>query len=313
MFLPVAHDLFFTKNDPHDLRLGDLFKPLLAQNLNPDDIVICGYPDDEGIKMNGGRVGAASAPRMIRQFLYKMTPPFDPAKIQKGFYDFGDLDVSPALTTRHMVARQAVHRLFLHKAKVISFGGGHDYGYSDGAAFIETYAAIGRKPLIINFDAHLDVRPPTNGYNSGTPFYRLVEEFGAQFQLLEIGMQPQCNSPHHWRWALNHDVELISLEQVEQDGWSALWKNKLLQNLTPEHPVYVSFDIDALTASEAGGCSQAWPTGLKMADCLNFIAQLYKKSDVRGLGIYEVSPPLDRDFQTSKAAALLAHQFIFKS
>ncbi len=93
--------------------------------------------------------------------------------------------------------------------------------------------------------------------------------------------------------------------------WEVVWKNKFIAALTKETPVFVSFDIDSLCSADAGGCSQAWPTGLKVSECLKFLKKLYSVANVRGLGIYEVAPNFDFDFKTSKAAALLAHQFIF--
>ncbi len=62
MFFPTSSELFFSKNDPNDIRLGELFKTLVTQTIKENDIVISGYPDDEGIRLNGGRVGAALAP-----------------------------------------------------------------------------------------------------------------------------------------------------------------------------------------------------------------------------------------------------------
>lgn len=321
MFFPTARELFFTKNDPSDLRLGDIFKST-TDNLNVDDFVIFGYPDDEGIKLNGGRLGSALAPLLIRQFLYKMTLPenyFKSDRKKTQYIDHGNLEIVGDLYLRHEHVKNTVLQFYKQKTKIISFGGGHDYGYPDGAAFIQHFTATQghKKPLIINFDAHLDVRSvvknSTQNLNSGTPFYRLLSEFKNQFNLLEIGLQKQCNSVEHWRWANEQGAETISLDQISETGWDVVLKNKLIQNLDSSTPVLISFDIDALTAAEAGGCSQAWATGLHISDCLQFLKKLYKMADVRGFGVYEVSPPLDRDFQTSKTAALLTHHFIFNS
>lgn len=315
MFFPIPTELFFSKNDPQDPRLGEIFK---NYDIEPtgSDYIIFGYPDDEGIKLNGGRPGAASAPNLIRQFLYKMTPPesyYLNKKNKFKFQDYGNIDIQSDLGTRHEIAKNTLFK-FQKNSRLITFGGGHDYGYSDGASFIKTYfSSTQKKPLIINFDAHLDVRPVTQSYNSGTPFYRLLTEFKDQFHLLEIGLQNQCNSLQHWRWAKEQGAQTISLDEISEKGWDIIWKNKMIQELDRSTPVWISFDIDALCAAEAGGCSQAWATGLKITDCLQFLNQLYKKSDVRGLGIYEVSPPLDRDFQTSKTAALLAYNFLFQT
>ncbi len=317
MFFPVQTDLFFSKNDSNDIRLGDIFKNYSEQN-KTDDYLIFGYPDDEGIRLNGGRPGSATAPNLIRQFLYKMTVPeiyFSSEQFKnKKFLDYGNLDLSGDLYLRHEKAKQTLMSVYSQQSKIITLGGGHDYGYPDGAAFIKNYFGPNKKkPLIINFDAHLDVRPSTLNFNSGTPFYRLLTEFKNQFNLLEIGLQPQCNSVGHWHWAIEQGAQCIPLTEIEKTNWAVVWQNKMIQELDLTTPVLISFDIDAITAAEAGGCSQAWGTGLKISECLYFLNQLYKKSDVRSLGIYEVSPPLDRDFQTSKTAALLAYNFIFNS
>ncbi|MGE3757963.1 MAG: hypothetical protein AB7H97_09410, partial [Pseudobdellovibrionaceae bacterium] len=55
---PVDLSLFFARNDNQDVRLGDW-----ARNSESfkRSFSILGYPDDEGVKLNGGRVGAANA------------------------------------------------------------------------------------------------------------------------------------------------------------------------------------------------------------------------------------------------------------
>lgn len=330
MLTPSQTEIYFTKNDTQDMRLGDLAKQNLTPAPEAGDFAIIGYPDDEGIKLNGGRIGAALAPKIIRQFLYRMTPSFECPDFQSKICDLGDLipaaattpDFLQTLGERHELALQIAQNLYKKNVRIITFGGGHDYGYSDSAAFVSQYKAESKnnpestKPIVINFDAHLDVRPPTMGFNSGTPFYRLNEKFKDQFHLIEVGIQPQCNSPEHYQWAKKQNIEIVSLNDIENFGWTYLWEKTVLKTLnasTKNRPVYVSFDIDGLTAAEAGGCSQAWATGLKTMDCLKFLKKLYSLSSVKGFGIYEVSPPLDRDSQTSKTAALLAHHYIFNS
>lgn len=318
--IPTAPHLFFSKNDPSDPRLGELFKQvsLFKDVYQPNDFAMIGYPDDEGIKMNGGRPGALEAPKLIRQFLYKMTPPatyHEKLKPhQQPFHDVGDLEISGPLANRHQMAEDCIEYLQKQNVRTLSLGGGHDYGYADTSAFIKSLSlnSLPTKPLIINFDAHLDVRPVNNGFNSGTPFYRLLSEYSEQINFVEIGLQPQCNSLFHRHWALEKKAHLFDLKDVTGDSLQKVFDHPVFKNLTHQSPVFVSFDIDCLSSSEGGGCSQSWATGLKVENCLNFLNQLYQKSDVRGLGIYEVSPPLDHDFKTSKTAALLAYSFLFQ-
>lgn len=312
-FLPTPNKLFFSKNDPQDIRLGDLVKPRTTDLLIIDNsFAILGYPDDEGIRMNGGRTGANEAPLKIREFLYKMTPP-DTIETESLFSDLGDLKIEGDLASRHQAAKLNAFELFQKQIKVLSFGGGHDYGYADTAAFVENYKNSFPRPLVLNFDAHMDVRPADKGFNSGTPFRRLLEEHHESVDFIEIGIQPQCNSLHHKAWARDKGAIIYDLSEILKDGGlTSLLDKHPFDKLHPETPVFISFDIDSLTSSEAGGCSQSWVTGIHTQDYLNFFHELKKKSSLRGLGIYEVSPSLDIDNRTSKTAAIIAYNFLFQ-
>lgn len=303
--------LFFSKNDPDDIRLGDIFKSASIPEITNNDYVVVGFPDDTGIQLNGGRPGAKLAPAKIREYLYKMTPTsisFNQAK----FKDIGDILVDPNINVTHQRAIFITEALHSKNAFPITLGGGHDFGFADGKAFLKKYAKE-IKPLIINIDAHLDVRPNTkNGIeinHSGTPFYRLKNEFGDQFNLIEIGIQPQCNSPHHIHWAKDQSVEVITNKIQNMDE---LFKASVLfNNLTQETPVFLSIDIDGFSSAIAPGCSQSWATGLNIDFVLSIINWLKHHAALKGLGLYEVSPPLDTDHQTSKLAALIIHHLLF--
>src|SRR5437763_1288604 len=61
---------------PDDPRLGEIVEFWKGDPaaLKPGRAVIVGFPQDEGVRRNGGRVGAAEAPREIRRWLYRLTP-----------------------------------------------------------------------------------------------------------------------------------------------------------------------------------------------------------------------------------------------
>lgn len=312
-FHPIDKHLLFTKNDKEDPRLGECVQALqkveLASLLHPDaDFTILGYPDDEGINLNGGRPGAQVAPLEIRRSLYKMTPHLA-CKILPRIVDLGDLvDREKALSERHERGRQVVRTLAQNNRRWISLGGGHDYGYCDGAGFIDAFKS---DAVLINFDAHLDVRPTDKGLNSGTPFFRVLSEFKDQVTFAEVGLQNQCNSQAHFRWAENQGAHLITLDEVEAQGLLGVLKKFMHQQ--EKKKVFLSIDIDAFNSMEAPGCSQSWTTGLNTAEFIPAFRWLIQNFDVRGIGIYEVSPPLDQDNRTSKLAALLIHNFIFST
>jgi formiminoglutamase len=298
---PTSPDLFFTKRDSQDQRLGDF-----VSSSHPD-FFIFGYPDDEGINLNGGRLGASLAPRSIRNFFYRMTPDAS-VKIRPVLNDIGDITVTGTLAERHERGRKLVGDIISKGAHWISLGGGHDYGYCDSTAFVQHYKD--QKPVVINFDAHLDVRPSEKTFNSGTPFYRLMTEFGSACHFIEVGLQPQCNSPDHARWLTERGGKILWHEKIEEEG--ILDSLQQLVPLSP-HPAFLSIDIDAFTSAIAPGCSQSWASGLEWKEFVQAFDFLVESFDVRGIGIYEVSPPLDQDNQTSKLAALIMHRFVFKT
>ena len=297
MFLePCPPDLFFSKKDPADQRLGDLTRGCSPDQLPPSSIVIWGAPDDEGIRLNGGRPGAALAPEAIRRVFYKMTP--SSATFPKVLHDLGNIPLTTSLAERHEISRCLALQLHTAGHFCLSLGGGHDYGFPDSAGFVEAFRS--RNPLVINFDAHLDVRPSDQGFHSGTPFRRLLEAFAGQFEFWELGLQPQCNSLAHAAWAESQGAKLVFLEQL-----LTLSPENLGLSPDPKRPCFLSVDLDVFSSKEAPGCSQSWATGLLIESFLPWLDYLIRSFDVRGLGFYETSPPLDTDNRTSKLTALL--------
>lgn len=307
---PTDKHLLFTKNDKEDPRLGECVQLLPKDDLDniaqyEFDFAILGYPDDEGIGLNGGRVGAQVAPHEIRTSLYKMTPHLQSAQLPN-ILDLGNLDKEKPLAERHEKGREIIASIAKSGKRWISYGGGHDYGYCDSTAFVQTFPG---DAVVINFDAHMDVRPTDKGLNSGTPFFRLLSEFSGQVDFAEIGIQNQCNSKFHIAWAQSKGAQVFTLDDVNSQGLLPILQ-KYLQDKKSKK-IFLSVDIDAFTSNEAPGCSQSWTTGLFTKDFLEALQWLLKNHDVRGMGIYEVSPPLDSDKRTSKLAALLSHGFIF--
>ncbi|MGZ3805494.1 MAG: formimidoylglutamase [Pseudobdellovibrionaceae bacterium] len=308
--------LFFTRNDPADPRLGE-WVSALALNHSTDlssikspSWTLLGYPDDEGILLNGGRGGAQAAPDFIRTYFYKMTPSLLKAQRQS-LVDLGNLSTKFPLPERHECGKEIIKSALNLGHRTLSLGGGHDYGYADGAGFIEHCLAQNERPLVINFDAHLDVRPPEKGFHSGTPFHRLLTQYEGQFDFIEVGLQNQCNSLEHLHWAQKKGAQILLLQDIREVGL----KESLSALLAPfqGRPCFLSVDIDAFSSTEAPGCSQSWTTGLHIQEFLPTLKLLQTELKLKSLAIYEVSPPLDPDHRTSKLAALILHHTLFHS
>jgi formiminoglutamase len=341
LFEPVDSKLFFSRGDASDMRFGDLAKALPAFSAGSQDFlsrksdfkralsatldealrsfpdsrhfVLAGFPDDEGIRVNGGRAGASQAPDVIRKPFYKMTPQLLSHEGDPLVWDLGNLrlDSSAALKERHELAQAASEATLFSGARWLSLGGGHDYGFPDAAAYINWARAQGHRPLVINFDAHLDVRPLERGLSSGTPFYRMLE-FDADIDFAEIGIQGHCNSRHHLEWVRSRGARVLTQEQVEASGagFQTMVEHTLGDWLTHLRPAFISIDIDGFSSAVAPGSSQSWATGFTPSDFFPLFQVLLKRLDVRALGIYEVSPPLDHDDRTAKLAAQILHRFV---
>lgn len=310
-FLPCKPELFYKSSKKFDSRLGELVSSNASTKEGPT-IHIAGYPDDEGIRINGGRIGAAQAPDLIRTYLYKMTPSaWSSAKFS--LVDHGNLLLGTGLEKRHDHLKNEIAQTLGDNKKWIGLGGGHDYGYPDGAGFLLSLKNSSYKPLVINFDAHLDVRPVDDGLSSGTPFFRLLSDAELPaFDFLEVGLQAQCNSPQHLEWLQKKGGHVLTLDELLEKGtFVETFLERAAPLLLHPRPTFLSVDIDAFSSAYAPGCSQSWATGIEPNDFFRILAILLKRLDVRMLGIYEVSPPLDIDNRTSKLAAQIVHSFIY--
>ncbi len=291
--------------------MGEISLSFNEDQLTADHYVLAGYPDDEGISLNSGRLGAKQGPDAIRCRFYKTSiGEFQSTNFK--LMDLGNLSTEISLADRHQSGAQACEQVLRKKAKWIGLGGGHDYGYPDGAGFLKANADNSLKPLIINFDAHLDVRPLDKGLSSGTPFYRLLTEKGLpDFDFYEVGIQRQCNSQSHIQWVRDKGAHIVFLEDLMMSGknFSHSLAETFAELMVKPRPTFVSIDIDCFSTAFAMGCSQAWPTGFSPNDVLPVLNLLYSRLDVQVLGIYEVSPPLDHDEATVKLASQLIHQF----
>jgi formiminoglutamase len=290
-------DSLFDKNPkPKDPRIGEIAKKLGSEELGslPSGLVICGYPSDEGIILNQGRAGAKEGPLAIRRALYRMAYRNSKTPI----YDIGDFHFSSDLVTEHQVLQRRLQMIPDHHL-LVSLGGGHDFAYPDGGSFLKRCENSSMRPLIINVDAHLDVREFQGVPHSGTPFFRLLEDF-SNFDLIQFGILPQSNSSEHESYCLKKGVQIFYYSERHD-------LDRLQSLIGQDRPCFLSVDIDAFSSAIAPGSSAAQPLGLLWSDFEKLWQVLSSRVSLRHLGLYEVSPPLDRDEQTAKLAASLIY------
>jgi formiminoglutamase len=290
---PVVTQLETAPNDP---RVGKLLGARLGADEAPRAVIL-GFPSDEGVRRNGGRVGAAGGPRAIRAALYRFTA--DPRLEQ--FEDFlgrtrdlGDLEISRNLEADQEHLGEALAPYLESGVFVIVLGGGHEtsYGHFQG------YVRAGKKVDIINWDAHPDVRELKHGQgHSGSPFRQAIEHpSGACRRYSVAGLQP-------------HSVARAHLNFVQQHG-RAIWRDEVSCATIDElygavaRPALVSFDLDAVAESEAPGVSAPNATGLSSGLWLAAAYAAGRAPSVTSADVVEENPAFDLDGRTARLAGL---------
>lgn len=287
---------FVPETTPDDPRLGRL----LASRLGPDDppkAVLLGFPSDEGVRRNGGRVGAAGGPRAIRAALFRMTP--DPRQEQLEDLlcrtrDLGDLEVSRNLEFDQKHLGEALAPYLDAGAFVVVLGGGHEtsYGHFQG------YVRAGRQVEILNWDAHTDVRELKQGQgHSGSPFRQAIEDpSGACRRYSVAGLQPHAVSRSHLEF-VRRQGEVVWGNEVRPDRMVDLYRRL-------QAPTLVSFDLDGVKEAEAPGVSAPNPAGLASELWLQAAYHAGRSPAVDSADVVELNPAVDRDGQTARLAAL---------
>jgi len=291
---PTDTALYFTRNDTADPRLGDRVNRG-AGMYDSAAVVILGSPQDEGVRRNGGRVGAAQAPTEIRRALYKMTVG---GLGTLGVHDAGDVEPQATLEDTHAAQQAAVTQLLADGKRVVVLGGGNDISYPDCAALSKHAGDV----LAFNVDAHFDVRPNAER-NSGTPYRQLLEEgLLRPHRFFELGSQPFCNAQAHADYLKEKRVRVVPLAALRATGTARVVR-RALREAEKAKAVFWGLDLDVVNAAEAPGVSAPNPLGLSGAELCELATLAGAEPRTRIVELSEVNPAFDVDGRTSRLAA----------
>jgi formiminoglutamase len=299
---------------PDDPRLGDVIELWQghAAALTPGRAVLIGFPQHEGVRRNGGRLGAAEAPAEIRRWLDRLVPCDCQAEVVLAApppLDLGNVRVAGEMEDTQVELGNVIAAVLHRGAIPIVLGGGHETAYGHFLG----YAAEQRKVGIINIDAHLDLRPPVNGkWHSGSSFRQALEHrthplTGDRYVCL--GAQPHSVSHQHWLFA-------------REQGCTVRWCNEVRHSLEQHFleavhgltaagcQVYVTIDADAVQAADVPGVSAPNSTGLSGAAVAACARLAGSSAQVTSLDVVEINPRFDRDGESSRWGALVVWNFL---
>lgn len=271
-----------------------------------------GVPDDLGIQHVGGRIGAAQGPSAFRAALLKLRTQTPLPHLARDGGDVGELRGD--IEARHRAAAKAVQSLQSQYKKTVVVGGGHDHGYSQLLGVRDALSRkTGFKLGCINVDAHFDLRRPTQEQpliTSGSPFFLALERGILKAQhFVEFGIQTQCNRPELWQEARSRRIRTLPMTKLRWGQGARIFKIELAALARKVDAIVVSMDLDAVCAASAPGVSAPQAEGFDPSTWMALAEEAGRHPKVVSLGIFELSPPLDRDDQTAKLAATTAYRF----
>ncbi|TVQ65231.1 MAG: hypothetical protein EA379_00230 [Phycisphaerales bacterium] len=302
-------------------------------------IALLGLPDDTGVRLNRGRLGAAGGPRAFRAALAAFGVGYDAHEqrdIGVRVFDAGDVDVvlpprphiglddSPApaaevdlesqrddleerLRETHRRVTEAVGAIHSMGMLPVCIGGGHDLTFASVRALAQHAGApVGG----INVDPHLDVREQPG---SGMGYRALIEGGHVDAErLVQYSTGRYVNTRAHHEWLSAKGAAIISVDKaLEHTAALNVAFDRISRGAT--EPAFVSFDLDAIDGAQAPGVSAVCPMGLNVGHALRIAERAGRHPSVRHFDIMELCPPNDEPpsaGRTARVAAMLFLSFV---
>lgn len=286
------------------------------ENLNPFSgklgFAFVGFCCDEGVKRNQGRTGAANGPRSIRKELANKPCVFTK---EVKLYDAGDiLCYGITLEEAQGLLAEAVEKILKLNLFPIVLGGGHETALGNYNGVLNFLSSDKKVPNIgiINFDAHLDIRPYSKGGSSGTMFRQIADncnEKGINYSYLCVGAQRHCNTVDLFKTVERLGGKyILGRDIIDNDVWSVL--DKLDEFIKLQDHIYVTICADVFSSAFAPGVSATQALGLDPERVLKLLKYILKSNKVISFDIAEVSPRFDMDSTTANLASVLIFSVI---
>lgn len=159
---------------------------------------------------------------------------------------------------------------------------------------------------VVHVDAHLDTSGPEvwgEAFHHGTPIrHALTENLIQRGQLFQIGIRGAWRGPEDDQLSKSHGASVYMMPALFERGVAAVMAE--VRQRIGDRPVYLSFDVDAIDPSFAPGTGTPVPGGLTSREALALVRAL-AGTNLIGMDVVEVSPPLDVGDATSNLAAYL--------
>ena len=242
------------------------------------EVVLIGFPYDEGVIRAGGRRGAELGPDCVRRFLPKIGPVIN-AELNISLAalkltDYGNIQQNTFEDAHKKLQAKLVTVLNKpQKPLVVIVGGGSDQSYSTSCGLLEYCQTTQSRPVIISISSGLGVgRSEGQGLATGCQFREVLETeaFRAQEGLfLAFGIQGTCCLQSELQYVAEKGGKVTWLREIRD---SELYPNtfqltyrprtqaggsfhRLLSTLSAADTVLICFNLNAINSACCPGVS----------------------------------------------------------
>lgn len=276
-----------------DLRLWQVVQEI-KEAQEAGGVCFVGYDTDDGVVRNLGRKGAESGSNAIRKAIQSF-PQLKGLKV----YDYRNLE-KKSVEEAQKEYSEKIADVLKKGIFPIGLGGGHDIAYGSYLGIRKAHPD--KKIGIINFDAHLDMRPYDKGRTSGTSFKEIMDN-DKNTQYAIVGFQKMGNTERLIKTAEAFNVLILEEECSEESIIKSL--EEFIKKVDI---VYVTFCMDVFDASTAPGVSAPVVMGLDPKKGKRLLRFLMETEKVVCVDFAEVNPVYDIDNMTAKLAGCLIYE-----
>lgn len=273
------------------------------------DAAFIGVPLDIG---TSNRAGARFGPRQIRADSALLRPynmatgaaPFDALQVA----DLGDVPINTYSIAKSLAIIGAFYDAVLAAGcRPLTLGGDHTIALPILRAVAKKHGPV----ALVHVDAHADINDEMFGepVAHGTPFRRAVEEgLLACDKVWQIGLRGTGYAADDFDWPRAQGFTVVQAHELWYSSLAPLMA-QVRERIGPRHPVYISFDIDGIDPSFAGGTGTPEVGGLTVPQALEIIRGCHGLNVV-GADLVEVAPPYDPSGNTALLGANLLYEML---
>lgn len=251
---------------------------------------ILGVPFDS---TSSYKPGSRFAPLEIRRAVYNIEKNslfVDDSYLQDvDLEDVGDLAVAHGDQITTLQRLSAVVSEIAGEGKIpVVLGGEHTITYG----VVEGLVNAGRKPCMVIFDAHFDLRDTYLGVKwcHATVMRRIMERFNPDV-MYWVGVRGYEKAEADYA-ASRREIRCETSLGVKRIGPLNLLAS-IRRSLSGCEHIYVSIDMDAIDPAYAPGVANPEPLGITPYELLQILYGLATDARLIGLDLVEVSPPHD--------------------